>query len=49
MRKFTYTLTFSPYINFVRARNYKHAKELLKSMWSEYDLDKILTSLVRQQ
>ena len=42
MKKYSYKLCFSPYHNIVRAKNLKEAKEKIKKMWSEYNIDKAL-------
>jgi hypothetical protein len=43
MKKFYYTLAFSPYINFVRAKNRKMAWRLIKETWPEYNVKKVVT------
>lgn len=43
MKKFTYSLTFSPYQNTVRAKNRKDAWEKIERMWPEYDVKKVAT------
>lgn len=36
MKRFYYTLSFSPYLNSVRAKNRKDAKTKIKKLWKEY-------------
>ena len=43
MKKFNYFVTFSPYMNIVRAKNKKDAWEKLKKIWTEYNVKKIIT------
>lgn len=43
MKKFYYHLTFSPYLNSVRARNKKHAWELIKKAWPDYNVKEIVS------
>lgn len=47
MAKYYYTLSFSPYMNIVYAKNYKEAWKKLKELWSEYNVKKVVTSLSR--
>jgi ABC-type metal ion transport system substrate-binding protein len=43
MKKFYYTLTFSPYMNFVRARSKKDAWKRIKKLWPEYNVEKVVS------
>jgi len=43
MKKFYYTLTFSPYMNFVRAKNKKDAWKCIKKLWPEYNVKKVVS------
>ena len=43
MKKFAYTLTFSPYMNYIKARNRKQAWDLICKAWPEYDCNKVAT------
>ena len=45
MKKFYYHLTFSPYVNFVRARNKKEALKKIKNLWKEYNIKKVLMGI----
>ena len=45
MKKFYYTLKFSPYLNIIRAKNKKDAFKKIRKIWSEYNLKEILTIL----
>jgi len=45
MRKFYYFITFSPYLNFVRAKNKKEAWKKIKELWPEYNVKKIVSGL----
>ncbi len=45
MRKFYYSLTFSPYLNFVKAKNKKDALKKIKKSWPEYNIEQIITNL----
>jgi len=43
MKKFYYTLCFSPFLNFVQAKNKKDALRKIKKIWSNYkNIEKIL-------
>jgi len=42
MKKFYYTLKFSPYLNFVYAKNKKDAWGKIKKLWKEYDCNKVV-------
>ena len=42
MKKFRYSLYFSPFVNIVRAKNYKDAKQKIRKLWPEYNIDKCL-------
>ncbi len=43
MKKFNYTLSFSPYHNMVRAKNRKDAWKKLRKIWPQYDVKKVIT------
>lgn len=43
MEKFYYILTFSPYLNFVRAKNRADAWKRIKRLWPEYNVKKIVS------
>jgi hypothetical protein len=45
MKIYRYKMRFSPYSGGVRAKSKKEAKERLKVMFKEYDLDKVLEYL----
>ena len=45
MHTFIYSLSFSPYVNRIKAQNLKKAREHLDRMWSEYNLDNVLSFL----
>ena len=42
MKKFYYSITFSPFSNFVRAKNRKEAWKKIKTLWPEYNVKKIV-------
>ena len=43
MKKFYYRLSFSPYINTIRAKNRKEAWQKIKKIWLEYNAEKVVT------
>jgi len=43
MRKFYYTLSFSPYHSIIRAKNRKDAWRKIKKLWPKYNVEKVAT------
>jgi len=43
MKKYYYSLKFSPYINIVYAKNKKDAWARLRKIWSEYNINDLIT------
>lgn len=43
MQTYHYFLTFSPYMNILKAKNKKDAWKKLRKMWPEYDVRKVVT------
>jgi len=43
MRIFYYFLTFSPYMNQVKAQNKSEAMKKIKKLWPEYNVKKIVS------
>lgn len=43
MKKFYYRLTFSPFVNFVKAKNRKDAWRYIEKLWPEYNTARIVT------